>query len=196
MSAPYDDPPTSEHLAHLLLHPTVTAGPWVAAEASTYQNGQRVVTEHFVRVDGAPIAVASDVLDLDGKPCEDVADLLALAPALAAEVLRLRAERDALRAIIAGRTTPPTEAEMAAHAAADGAWLLRHPRHDGVRFAAGVPVSAMDARREWREGVGCIALDSQRRPCAWPSGTQASPRIPGCKTVGPCAYCDDPERAR
>ena len=43
-----------------------------------------------------------------------------------AEVWRARvdaaeAERDALRAIIEGRTTPPTAAEVAAH---DGAWLL------------------------------------------------------------------------
>ena len=62
-------------------------------------------------------------------------------------VERLRAERDALRAIIEGRTTPPTAAECAALAAAHGAWLVRWP---------------------WRGGAVCVALDAERRPCPWP----------------------------
>ena len=99
-----------------------------------------------------------DAADLDfiAHAREDV-------PALAAEVLRLRAERDALRAIIAGRTTP-TEAEVEAHHAAGGAWLTVHPcsaghtamirQRDVLLFAGGAVV--------------CIALDRERRPCPWP----------------------------
>ena len=70
-----------------------------------------------------------------------------------------------LEAIIAGRTTPPTDAEIAAH---DGAWLVSGR---GLALAlsgqkaADCAYNARSAGAEWR----WIALDADGRPCAWPT---------------------------
>lgn len=86
------------------------------------------------------------------------AALAAAAPALAAEVLRLRA-------VIEGRTTPPTPEEIEAHEAAGGRWMLRWQWRSGWW---GAEYYGREVRDEWREGARCIALDAQRRPCSWP----------------------------
>lgn len=94
------------------------------------------------------------------------ARLIAAAPDLAATVEALTAERDALRAIVEGRTTPPTEAEAAAHDAAGGAWLIAWSRGDRPTVA-----SIVSGPRVWwpeADVVSAVALDAQRRPCAWP----------------------------
>jgi len=89
----------------------------------------------------------------------------------AADVLALRAERDALRAVIEGRTTPPTDEEVAAHAAAGGGWVLCNPA--APLDTRVVCLSAATARvradfcrrtvtRRW------WALDAEGRPCGWP----------------------------
>lgn len=74
----------------------------------------------------------------------------------AAEVLRLRA-------IIEGRTTPPTEAEIEAHHAAGGAWLIRTTEGWYYRLRITPQTLALSVTPEtwW-------ALDAQRRPCPWP----------------------------
>lgn len=81
----------------------------------------------------------------------------------------------ALRAIIEGRATPPTDAELAAH---DGAWLMRlyngalvAMRSDGAREARGVMVRDVPYVAHW------IATTSDGRPCAWPVAPQ---RPAGC----------------
>jgi hypothetical protein len=99
-------------------------------------------------------------------------------------------ERDALRAILTPRTTPPTPAEMAAHGAAGGVWLTAWPWRTGVWTDDVVP--ALRARDAVEPGMTWLPLDAQRRPCAWPTPA----RLPGCETVGPCGYCDHPERPR
>ena len=96
-------------------------------------------------------------------PVHAVADASPDAAVRAVE--RLRAERDALRAIIEGRTTPPTAVEIEAHHAAGGAWLLRWPWREGMWACA---VCWRGVRDEWMPGAVCIALDAQRRPCPWP----------------------------
>ena len=72
-------------------------------------------------------------------------------PALVAEVLRVREERDALRARVAelerlvkGDTTPPTDAEIDAH---DGPWwiVLDHAAGFAVRSAEG------DEAKKWAQ---------------------------------------------
>ena len=78
---------------------------------------------------------------------------------------KAEAERDALRAIIDGRTVPPTAAEIEAHHAAGGAWFVRAPWRPGVWITE---VAWREVRDVWSEGAVCIALDAQRKPCAWP----------------------------
>lgn len=56
---------------------------------------------------------------------EDDGDLVEATRLLVAERDAARAEAEALRAIIAGRVTPPTDAEIAAHLASGGDWLVR-----------------------------------------------------------------------
>ena len=86
-------------------------------------------------------------------------------------VREARTELDALRAIIEGRTTPPTEAECEAHAAAGGGWVLCNPA--APLDTRVVCLSAATARvradfcrrtvtRRW------WALDATGRPCGWP----------------------------
>jgi len=71
-----------------------------------------------------------------------------------------------LEAIIAGRTTPPTDAEIEAHAAAGGGRWLVLTEND---FTYDMPDAV--SRDEWvRVGVvrWCPCTDDGR-PCAWPT---------------------------
>jgi len=77
----------------------------------------------------------------------------------------------ALRAIVAGRTVPPTDAEIAAHEAAGGRWrcvvvgdclLLCDMLPGGVVWYHAETLKVLDATGTW------WALDATGRPCAWP----------------------------
>lgn len=75
-----------------------------------------------------------------------------------------------MEAIIEGRTVPPTDAEIEAHYAAGGRWCIA----DGA--GAGDVRRVMSTVREiagWHRERGAtwrwIALDANRRPCAWPA---------------------------
>lgn len=90
--------------------------------------------------------------------------------ALVAEVRRMRA-------IIAGRTAPPSDAEIAACAAQRGKWYVG-------ASVGGEGVAGTDKAREWaamhrqyiaedpeghtRRPWRWIAVDRDSRPCAWP----------------------------
>ena len=88
------------------------------------------------------------------------------------EVKHLRAELDALRAIVEGRTTPPTDAEVEAHLAAGGFWRWQNLPGDpaGPRFG-----HAFADEVEWlrRFPLRWWALDADGAPCAWPVVTEA-----------------------
>jgi len=97
--------------------------------------------------------------------------LAAAAPDLAATVVAHAAEIDRLRAIIDGRTTPPTDAEIAAH---DGPWLVVKDHAAGYETRV---VSGDDARSlaigqraalRFRAWVWHPFDDRDGRPCAWP----------------------------
>lgn len=103
--------------------------------------------------------------------------LLAAAPDLAATVEALTAERDAaravvaLRAIIEGRTVPPTDAEIAAHHAAGGRWRCLVPNrlwqskdamHDSTARIQRATLEVDGGPAVW------WSIDSTGRPCAWP----------------------------
>lgn len=96
---------------------------------------------------------------------DEAAALLAVAEALLVE-------RDALRAIIEGRTTPPTDAEARAHFAAGGSfadcgYLTRGRAFSlfDLAFAKAAVATSGRPARWW-------ALDASDRPCAWPEVTR------------------------
>ena len=89
----------------------------------------------------------------------------------------LRAEAALLRSIIEGRTTPPTDAEIAAHEARGGTWLVGGGTIHRARDAH--ETRTMCERRAklcaecppgW-PAYRWLALDSHGRPCAWPTVT-------------------------
>ena len=89
---------------------------------------------------------------------------------LRAHVAALTAERDAAQAIIAGRTTPPSDAEIAAHHAAGGEWLGF--REDVRPWCHGPEVVSFTYSEEHERSARICsrfwALDAEGRPCAWP----------------------------
>jgi hypothetical protein len=87
------------------------------------------------------------------------ADVEALARAKGAEL-------DALRAIIEGRTTPPTREEAEAHFAGGGSFRVRFD--DGTSLECFEPSHLRMARRASMTSHWW-ALDSTGRPCAWPT---------------------------
>lgn len=107
-----------------------------------------------------------------------VAMIFAAAPDLAASVEHHAAradaasqERDALRAIIDGRTVPPTDTEMAQHDSRGGSWLIA-PRHyqpvayRDISIAKHYALMALDG--DDALPMTWWALDATGRPCAWP----------------------------
>lgn len=85
----------------------------------------------------------------------------------------MRADNVRLRAIVEGRTVPPTDAEIAAHERAGGRWrcALVHLRggHDWMDdddARAKVRLSAPGTWRWW-------PLDASGRPCPWPTALDA-----------------------
>ena len=126
------------------------------------------------------------VAHFDNGHTEALAHLFAVAPddvkELSATVAAQAAEIDRLRAIIDGRTTAPTEAEIAAHEAAGGRWRSIVPGEFILSTSDG-DGDAEDARQTSavqranaaivvRAGVRWWALDAQNRPCAWPVVTE------------------------
>lgn len=81
---------------------------------------------------------------------------------------RLTHERDAALAAVAGRTTAPTDAELDAHEAAGGRWLVTY----GVCNEVIDSKSVARARRETSAAVHLTAtwwaLNAAGCPCAWP----------------------------
>lgn len=82
------------------------------------------------------------------------------------------AELAALRAILDGRTTPPTEAEIRAHASAGGGWLFAWDTAAGptqeVAFHGLTVLEALAHAAELDSLSFALPLGPDRRPCAWP----------------------------
>ena len=109
-------------------------------------------------------AARADVARLERELAEARTEA-ARSAAAAVDAAQVTAERDALRAILEGRTTPPTPEEIAAHAgsAQCGVWLWVD--RDGWvatgRMFAGLHQFEPHVVRFW-------PLDAEGRPCAWP----------------------------
>jgi len=87
----------------------------------------------------------------------------------------LLADRNALRAIVEGRTIAPSDAEIEAHAAAGGWWLLHSlGSHPGASSLAALALDAEQAQRAARvqrdrgEGAHRWHAMLDGRPCPWP----------------------------
>lgn len=88
-------------------------------------------------------------------------------------ILRQRQE-EALRGMIEGRTTPPTDAEIATHAATGGLWACTtkathaDPQIMTMRARADIRYHA-HSHREGKWMLRWIAVDASGKPCAWPA---------------------------
>lgn len=99
---------------------------------------------------------------------DDLAAILETRNAEHAMVLERVAE---LEAIIAGRTTPPTDAEIYAHDARGGAWLVTLPPRAQVRMMPETRYTSDPAevsRLWWSEGAWWVPV-LHGRPRAWPT---------------------------
>ncbi len=152
-----------------------TAGPWVDGHEFGFVFVRGESRAHVVaRLDG------EDIRETGGADLR----LLASAPALARSIIalherheetldaiveagreraRIEHERDALRVIIEGRTTPPTDAEIAEHWRAGGTWIV-----EGVVVLRGVEETRRHAEQLAWAAVPWLPIGRDRRPCAWP----------------------------
>ena len=170
---------------------TATGGEWVAYEPTEFRGDIRIAKARDEYPDGRPknTYIGRLVESHVGheKPRREDGAFIAAArtdvPDLIAEVRALTAERDELRAIIAGRKVAPTLAEIAKHS---GEWLCDgeavslyfsddHDTKLRVRAASMTASIGDTAARVWllmknAEGARWIALDDGR-PCAWPKVT-------------------------
>lgn len=80
-----------------------------------------------------------------------------------------RRERDEARAIIEGRTTPPTDEEIAAHAGGSGWWLMSSPDDMNIELISSA--KERDYCIAWG-ATRWLPLDADGRPCAWPVVSQ------------------------
>ena len=96
------------------------------------------------------------------------------ADALIAAVIHGRQRETELKEILAGRTTPPTQAEMEAHkglwrwvSTKDGA-VIHGCSEDGAHWIYGDPMASLPKRIGSVYETRYWALDAKRELCAWP----------------------------
>lgn len=119
----------------------------------------------------AGLTYERDALMTAVSAMRDVATwLTAQRDAMRAKVDKLADELATARDIIAGCTTPPTDAEIAAHEAAGGWWLITPDGYEAkvemdaglLRRFANEARDPLNPRAVWRPFDGCD------NPCAWP----------------------------
>jgi sirohydrochlorin ferrochelatase len=131
------------------------------------------VEHHMARADAAEAAAHQLTRERDGA--RDLAQE-AQEARIALELAEARAEVVRLRAIVEGRTVPPTDTEIDAHMAGDGWWLVA--ANIGTASSLHMLYDTMHANqacvtaRAIREHGGVAArwwpLDAMGQPCAWP----------------------------
>lgn len=117
-----------------------------------------------------------------GSPSEQAGKMIRAAIDLTHSVEHHAAEATALRAIVEGRTAPPTDEEALAHDRAGGRWLvLRASRGslgrsdaDFAVFGLGVAWISPTPTDDFPGVERVWALDSNGRPCAWPVAAEPS----------------------
>lgn len=123
---------------------------------------------HAAELESALRAAREVIEEAEAEKCDMLRDLE-----------RLRVQRDALRAIIEGRTTPPTPAEIAAHEATGGRWRCVVPGALNMSVDA-MHGHAAQLHREILAAAGYErslwwATDAAARPCAWPLAAEVTP---------------------
>ena len=150
----------------------------IVARVEDFDDDTGVIASLFAGAPDDVKALSSTVVTL----C-DAADASARRNAdLRRDVELLTRERDALRAIIDGRTTPPTDEEIAAHCGAGGRWRSIGPGDfilstgDGDAEDAQQTAAVQHANADivTRAGVRWWAIDAQGRCSAWPVVAEAS----------------------
>ncbi len=160
--------------ARELLH-GATEGPWEVGVASSWHGSVRVETEMYVRRPGDNVALAAQVIDPRTEEIsESNARLLATAPDLAHTVVAQAAEIASLRAIIDGRTTPPTGEEIEAHHRAGGTWYVASTHGRALTTTRGDAIALCGHLAANKYSATWWAIDVRGRPCAWPVVTEAS----------------------
>lgn len=151
----------------------MTARIFTAAEASALLN--TAISGEWVRHHelGWAFALTGGVrraIVIDGAEV----DVITAAPDLAHTVVAQATEIERLRAIVNGRTTSPTSEEIEAHHRAGGTWYvasthgraLTTTKGDAIALCAHLAANGYPAT--W------WAIDTRRRPCAWPVLAEAS----------------------
>lgn len=168
---------TEEYEASAILATEIPSLTATVISVTAQRDMARVETERdrvvMERVDRAAATVAvmrqrDGAYECADRLRGDIDELRAEMEATWATAETYRRERDALRAIIEGRTTAPTLYEADAHAAAMGAWLAWF-RGDSGRHRLAVGYG--DESDAWRINnlvARWWALDANGRPCAWP----------------------------
>jgi hypothetical protein len=97
-----------------------------------------------------------------------------VAPDLAHTVVAQAAEIASLRAIIDGRTTPPTGEEIEAHHRAGGTWYVASTHGRALTTTRGDAIALCDHLAANKYPATWWAIDTRRRPCAWPAVADVS----------------------
>lgn len=129
----------------------------------------RVAWPFVEAIDAAAVRLARENADLRAQVAYLAAERKRDVDAFRESLDRVQNERAELRAIIAGRTTPPTDEEIEAHYAARGRWAVS--TRDRSAELITLPIAALYMRDERPRGytpVRWVALDAECRPCAWP----------------------------
>jgi putative NIF3 family GTP cyclohydrolase 1 type 2 len=131
----------------------------LAVDADPYTGRSDVYRPEKIATDGGPI--------LADVP-HDLAVFIAHAPTDLAEAL---VELRVLREMVAGRTVPPSDAEIEAHAKARGRWIYRAPGKYGFTQEVAVDahvVATACTFYECTERGRWWATDRDGRICPWP----------------------------
>ena len=75
---------------------------------------------------------------------------------------------DALRGIAEGRTSKPTDAEIDAHCATGGRWLMTAGHWNTWLFLSNHQQQAKNMREGVLDAQRWTPLDARGRPCVWP----------------------------
>jgi chromosome segregation ATPase len=151
------------------MHDRAAAAEVRATVAERVRDDLRVIAERQVDdIEGATVRIRRIERERD--------DLAATLETRNAEHALAMARVAELEAIIAGRTTPPTDAELEAHSQAHppGLWVTRDGGGNivaecGLRRLAGL---RREHEEEGSEGTRWIPADAAGRPCAWPVASE------------------------